>query len=116
MSFLSLHSFKFRLGLIFILVAILLQAMPSSPFPSSRDRGSAFDATTVEVAVLVQRDDTDQQGVVTDPAPPLDLVVEQIAEYVLVTLSFEAPPRQTGPPLWARWRVLPPTRAPPIFT
>lgn len=116
MAWLSVRRFVFRLGLLSVLVAVLCQATPSAPFAEIENRGSAFDATTVEVAILAQREGVELQVPVPKPAPVLDLVTvpRSRATDFLVDQPFD--PRKTGPPLKSIWRLVPPMRGPPHFT
>ena len=116
MTVLGLHRFFFRLGLLSILVAVLFQAMPSSAIPTYRERGSAFDATTYEVAVLVQRDEASHQALTVDPVIPRPPVPGPEQAGFAEPKAYSGPPKQTGPPLLRGRHILPPTRAPPILT
>lgn len=96
-----------------ILLAVLCQATPSAPIPIVRDRGSAFDATTVEVAVLAQRDEAERQVAIPRPAPPLAEVEPMRPLFATIVIRHDDPPRQTGPPHPRVFLILPPSRGPP---
>ena len=116
MTLTKLRPYLFRLGLIALLAAILGQATPTAPFSVYPGRGSAFDAKTVDVVVLSHKSDTARQTLVAEPRWPLEpLVVSETVTPPQVRPSGW-PPRQTGPPPLAPWRVVPPLRAPPAFT
>ena len=116
MAWFSLRKFVFRLGLISVLVAVLCQATPSTPFSEIRNRGSAFDATTVEVAILAQRDGVEQLVPLLKPAPVPVLVAVPQPRAVDFVVDRPFDPRKTGPPLKSIWRLVPPTRDPPTLT
>ena len=116
-SLTNLHRLLFKLGLIAVLAAVLCQATPSAPVPVSRDRGSAFDATTFEVAVLTQRDgETREAAAEVEPAIPVVALIDMRSIPTTTVKGNDYPPRQTGPPVKSVWRPLPPTRGPPIRT
>ncbi|UVI38342.1 hypothetical protein [Qipengyuania spongiae] len=116
MPTMMLRNWLLRTGLLAILLAVLCQAMPSAPIPIVRDRGSAFDATTVEVAVLAQRDEAERQVALPKPAPPLAAVEPMRPVFVpAAATQHDDPPRQTGPPLRRVFLNLPPSRGPPFL-
>lgn len=111
---LSLLRMRFILG---ALIAVLtLQATPTTPLPAFRDHGSAFSASTSEVAVLVRRDNADR--IKSAPQPkPLPFIIAYDAAEVLDDRRLLAHqlPYQRGPPfivpVFSRRE---PARAPPI--
>lgn len=108
-----LRNWLFRTGLLAILLAVLCQATPSAPIPIVRDRGSAFDATTVEVAVLAQRDEAERQVAIPRPTPPLAAVEPMRPLPAIMVVRHDDPPRQTGPPRLRVFQIVPPPRGPP---
>lgn len=116
MAWFSLRSFVFKLGLLSVLLAVLFQATPSTPFSETRNRGSAFDATTVEVAILAQRDGVEQLVPILKPAPVPDLVAVPQSRAIDFVVDRPFDPRKTGPPLKSIWRLAPPMRGPPLLT
>ena len=105
----------FRICLLALIGAALLQATPSHAFIDADRRGSAFDATTSEVAILVQREDAGAVIQVEPFVPPLDIADESPKPAQIVQV-FGFPPKQTGPPSRHPRGVTPPTRAPPALT
>ena len=112
----KLRPYLFRLGLIALLAAILGQATPTAPFSVYSGRGSAFDATTLDVVVLTHQSAVARQTIIAEPHWPLEpLVLSEVVTLPQVR-PFGWPPRQTGPPPLAPWRMAPPLRGPPSFT
>lgn len=60
---------KLRLILGTVVAMILLHATPPTPLPTYRDHGSAFSASTSEVAVLLRRDSEESLASVPQPQP-----------------------------------------------
>lgn len=107
---------KVRLILGALIAVIVLQATPATPLPTYREHGSAFSASTSEVALLVRRDSVERSRIAPQPLPlPIIAALPNV-----VTLDIPLHFRhqlyyQRGPPFDAP--VLPrhaPPRAPPI--
>ncbi|GGD57291.1 hypothetical protein GRI62_02230 [Erythrobacter arachoides] len=106
----------FRITLLAAIAAVLLQATPSQPFVGNDSHGSAFDATTFEVAVLTQQREVGKATINADPLVPPPAVGEWVPVASEGIARFELPPRQTGPPPAALWSLTPPMRGPPLNT
>jgi hypothetical protein len=96
---------KLRLILGAIIAVVVLHATPTTPLPTYRDHGSAFSASTAEVAVLLRRDSDQKLAIAPQPLPPL-LAAPPIAVRPLVLRQpVSRRPRQRGPPLLAPARL-----------
>ena len=116
MSIEGLSLVKLRIILSAIIAVIVLQATPTTPLATHRDHGSAFSASTSEVAVLIRRDGGEQSPVAPQPLPtpvlavPPTVAIDRIVRSLAGHQSY-----QRGPPLVAPVR-LPhaSVRAPPF--
>ena len=97
---------KLRLILGAIIAVVVLHATPTTPLPTYRDHGSAFSASTAEVAVLLRRDSDQKLAIAPQPLPPPLLAAPPIAVRPLVLRQpVSRRPRQRGPPLLAPVRL-----------
>lgn len=113
----GLSLLRMRLILGALIAVLTLQATPTAPLPTFRDHGSAFSASTSEVAVLVRRDNADRIKSAPQPKPLPFLIIAYGAAEVLDDRRLLAHqlPYQRGPPfivpVFSRRE---PARAPPI--
>jgi hypothetical protein len=99
---------------VLLMAMIALQATPAEPIPQTLDRGAAFSASSIEVALAPRRDLASetrfaQVPLPTRPAQPLMLV----AALALTQQAWPAH-RQTGPPPLVPRRTLASPREPPL--
>ena len=116
MSIEGLSLLRVRLILAAIIAVILLHAMPAAALPHHREHGSAFSASTSEVALLVRQDSVEKLKIGRHPLPlPIIDALAPVA-ILVIPLHFRGKPfHQRGPPFVAC--VLSPhaaPRAPPI--
>lgn len=104
-----------RLWAALLLATIGLQATVSAAPSLERKSGSAFSATTYEVALYVQRADRVQRQAVTPlPATPLDLGLRALPALGPTLVGLPAlRPDSTGPPLRKVHSWYPAPRGPP---
>ena len=108
---------SYRLLAALVLAIIGLQATPSQAVPIIVQHGSAFSASTSEVAVLMRRDsESEKRAVVKLPA-----IRPQAARPTIRVIDISEPVwpdnRQTGPPIRLRPPQSPASpRAPPILS
>ena len=104
-----------RLGVALLLAAIGLQAAAPVGLPLQVRHGSAFSATTSEVAIAPQRrQEMVQQVAIPEPALPV-AVAADLLPAPLVTLSTFSPlPDSTGPPARDILARQPAPRGPPL--
>jgi hypothetical protein len=105
-----------RLCAALLLATIGAQAFRPVAAPLEQTHGSAFSATTYEVALLVQRSErSSRQEAVPQPLPPVSRPTEPVALNVATLPAWPAPrPSSTGPPPLGdihSWKPAP--RAPP---
>lgn len=104
-----------RLWAALLLATIGLQALDAAPPSLDRRSGSAFSASTQEVALYVQRGERVQrQAVAPQPLVPIAAPVAVPADRVVELAVLPAPrPDSTGPPAFQfrSWNTAP--RAPP---
>lgn len=97
---------KLRLIIGAIIAVVVLHATPTTPLPTYRDHGSAFSASTQEVAVLLRRDSDQKLAVAPQPLPPPVLAVPPIVvRPVVLRQPVSRRPHQRGPPLMAPVRL-----------
>lgn len=91
---------QFRILLALMLGVVLLQTAPAGDLPVQRGHGSAFSATTYDVALPVRRDAAKIAGLA--PMPTMAVLPQAPSELRAYDLRAEASlgrPRQTGPPV-----------------
>ena len=115
-SSLNLPRFVFRLSLLAVLLAVLCQAIPTAPVSLWRDRGSAFSATTLEVAILVEQDVTEKSLTPSEPLIPTSRSAWRGSASAVTVPARLTYHRHTPPPTDALWLFTAPTRAPPRLT
>ena len=110
----------FRLIAALVLAVIGVQATPAQAVPIVVQHGSAFSASTAEVAVLIRRDcEATRRAIVKLPAamPQATVPVAALVPRPEPTAAAWPDNRQTGPPPPARPPRTPAApRAPPILS
>lgn len=104
-----------RLWAALLLATIGLQASAPAAPSLEKTHGSAFAATTYEVAVLIQRDARSQrQALAPQPLLPVAVLAAEVpARASVVPEQPAARPDSTGPPLHDIHSWQPAPRAPP---
>ena len=104
-----------RLWAMVLLATIGLQAAAPAAPSVQKVSGSAFSATTVEVALYAQRgDQAERQAVAPQPLAPPVAAVQVLPTYTPIRAVEPAPrPDSTGPPLYDSQSWKPAPRAPP---
>ena len=107
----------FRLFAALVLAVIGLQATPSQAVPIVVQHGSAFSASTSEVAVLIRRDsENEKRAVVKLPGLRPQAARPAVRRFAPI-VQLWPDNRQTGPPALARPPRSPAApRAPPILS
>jgi hypothetical protein len=97
-----------------LMAMIALQATPAAPIPHNVDRGPAFSASSIDVALAPRRDQVSETRLAPVPLPEQPL--QQPATAAALALVGQAWPahRQTGPPPLVPRRTIASPREPPL--
>ena len=103
---------RFIAGLLLAVVA--LQATPAQPLSGTVDRGPAFSASSVEVALAPRRDIARELRAVPVPLPPRPAMLALPAAVDMLPQPVWPANRATGPPPTPRERTFVSPREPPL--
>jgi hypothetical protein len=99
---------------VLLMAMIALQATPAAPIPHNLDRGPAFSASSIEVALAPRRDLASETRVTPVPLPEHPPQQWTPAEVLGLTRQAWPAHRQTGPPPLVPRRTIASPREPPL--